>query len=159
MLYILDWFKRRWLELKPEKPSSWHYIAIHHSLTKDGKRVSWNAIRNYHVNTLRWKDIGYHFGIEKIGARYEILFGRMPNERGAHVRGFNDVALGICLVGNYDKGKPPEAQLELARKLIRWLMQEFEIPAERVVGHRELDPRKTCPGLEFDLYVFIVSLA
>lgn len=139
-------------------PARWKYIVIHHSLTKDGTTVSWGAIRDYHTKTLGWKDIGYHWGIERAGRRHEILVGRMPNEAGAHTRGYNHEALGICLVGNFDLYPPPKAALRLLQKLVLWLMGEYNIPVENVVGHRELDSRKTCPGKLFDLEAFRESL-
>jgi N-acetyl-anhydromuramyl-L-alanine amidase AmpD len=37
-------------------------------------------------------------------------------------------------------------------------MDTFNIPAERVKGHREIYPRKTCPGMNFDLNLFRDSL-
>ena len=129
------------------------YIILHHSLTKDGKTVSWGAIRNYHVNHLGWRDIGYHLGIELIGGQYEILMGRMLNDTGAHCRGMNTKSIGICFVGNFDIEQPPLEQWWKGVKLARSLMEIFDIPAENVKGHTDFSP-KTCPGKLFDLDKF-----
>lgn len=139
-------------------------IIIHHSLTEDGATVSWNAIRDYHVNVNGWKDIGYHYGIELVGGRHEILKARMDNEAGAHCLGFNESSIGICLVGNFDQVSPSAAQVGQLRKLCRSLMEIYGIKSERVLGHRETYPlrgvpvEKTCPGSAFDLVAFRSSL-
>jgi N-acetylmuramoyl-L-alanine amidase len=152
------------------------FIVIHHSATLDGKTFDWQAIRNYHINTLGWKDIGYHFGIEKINEQYEILIGRNMLEVGAHTYGINSISLGICLVGNFDTDKVPDQQLSKALELTRTLMKVFNIPIENVIGHREVyvlcqeklincDKRvieentKTCPGLNFSMNYFRELLA
>lgn len=132
------------------------YIILHHSLTTDGATVSWAAIRRYHVQTLGWRKIGYHFGIELIGDRYEILTGRLMTETGAHCREnmMNSRSLGVCIVGNFDIAPPEMEQWQTAVELVRSLCAVFSIPAKNVLGHTELAPYKSCPGVLFDLDAF-----
>jgi hypothetical protein len=132
-------------------------IIIHHSLTKDGSTVSWDAIRWYHTRTNGWRDIGYHAGIELIGGHYEVLIGRMFDEEGAHATGHNSDSLGICLVGNFDTAPPPPAQLDLAIRFTRSLCRVLEIPATRVYRHSDFSA-KTCPGALFPWGEFIRRL-
>lgn len=129
----------------------WECIIIHHSLTPDKETVSWGAIRRYHTEALKWKDIGYHFGIELIGDYYEVLVGRLLTEVGAHTLGMNDKGIGICCVGNYDTAPPPEAMIEKLVLLVRWLMDVYHIPKSKVYGHNFFAD-KTCPGEMFDVY-------
>lgn len=143
---------------------TWEYLMIHHSLTKDSQTVSWNAIRKYHTETNGWKDIGYHFGLEKIGLSsgtniipevdwsYEILLGRPLDLEGAHCKegGMNHRAIGICVVGNFDTAPPAADMLDvLVHRLIIPLMLTFKIQANRIVFHREFAPYKSCPGTQF----------
>lgn len=146
--------------MKPE------YIIIHHSLTEDSKQVDWKAIKDYHIKTNGWKDIGYHYGIEGIDNQYLVLEGRKEDETGAHCKdgGMNNKSLGICLVGNFDKYKPSQAQWDLAIKLVKELSKKYGIPAINVKGHGEVMREskasyiKTCPGLLFDMNKFRKAL-
>lgn len=124
-------------------------IIIHHSLTKDGREVSWDAIRWYHTHTNGWNDIGYHFGIELVNAHYEILMGRMMDQIGAHAKGHNHNSIGICCVGNFDLAPVPQVQLDRLVDLTQSLMRVFSIPADRVHRHHEFAAYKTCPGKMF----------
>jgi N-acetylmuramoyl-L-alanine amidase len=133
------------------KPS---YIIIHHSLTKDSKTVSWQPIRKYHLS-LGWQNIGYHYGIEMINhEKYEILAGRMEGTTGAHTKGLNEVSIGICLVGNFDKNPPNMWQWKILLKLCKNICLRYAISADKVKGHREYASHKSCPGNAFDMIKF-----
>jgi len=144
-----------------------HRIGIHHSLTKDSQTVSTGAIRkwhrgligqsnlllpnyNYYVNH-PMKDIGYHALLELVNDYYEIIWGRMLNEQGAHIQRHNDDSLGICFIGNFDIDEVHPEQWNNGIKLVTSLCHIFMIPTERIKGHRELDPTKTCPGINFNM--------
>lgn len=129
------------------------YIVLHHSQTEDGKTVSWDDIYRFHTEVRGWRDIGYHFGIELVESRYQVLVGRMMSEKGAHcVEGLmNRYSLGVCLVGNFDLAPPPVAQSNLAVRFVASLCTVFNIPVSHVMGHREAGSSKTCPGEKFNL--------
>jgi N-acetylmuramoyl-L-alanine amidase len=125
-------------------------IFIHHSLTVDSGTVSWGAIRRYHVETNGWKDIGYHCGVELAGAEYEAMLGRPWDDIGAHCVGQNAVSLGICFVGNFDITPPPDAQLIVGAKLLKYWCRLFGIDPMSIYPH-SLFADKTCPGTMFDM--------
>ena len=136
------------------------HIILHHSLTADGETVSWQAIRRYHMQELGWLDCGYHYGIELIGKEYEILKGRLDNEAGAHCLGFNDKAIGICNVGNFDIHAPSDILFNKLARFCRSLMDIYGLKSDCVLGHRETyallgkPQAKTCPGNFFDMTKF-----
>lgn len=126
-------------------------IVIHHSLTADSGTVSWDAIRKYHVDVNGWSDIGYHYGVELVGSRYEVFVGRPLRKQGSHAVGANRDSVGICLVGNFTLAAPPQPMMQLAAELCADICSVFGFPAGKIFGHRDVSDNRACPGGAFPL--------
>ncbi len=101
-----------------------------------------------------WSDVGYHYVIKEDGT---IQRGRPESKSGAHAQGLNTNSIGICLIGNGNKQKFTEDQMDaLYCKLVE-LIEAY--PDAKVIGHREVNPyvakkyhtKKACPGKLIDL--------
>jgi len=131
------------------KARAWRWIVIHHSATPTG---SVNAFDRIHRDK-GWDECGYHFviGNGRGSGDGQIEVGpRWPKQKwGAHAKTpdnrFNEYGIGICLVGNFDLSRPtPQQQQSLAR-LVAYLMRTYNIPPDRVIGHRDTKATE-CPG-------------
>jgi hypothetical protein len=136
------------------------HIVIHHSLTADGPELlSVGAIRSYHVGQLGWRDIGYHLLIERARGRPEAILGRPWDESGAHTSQdhMNDIGLGVCIVGNYDKGPPDDKLLRFAARHVAGAANAlgFDPGPQTIHRHSDFASYKTCPGLLFPWEKFL----
>lgn len=138
---------------KPER------IIVHHSLTEDGLVVDWEAIRKYHKEVKGWSDIGYHYGIERVGDKWVIQKGRAENVNGAHCKEqeMNFKSIGICVVGNYDIDNVPQEAFNLLVELIKDINKRYgkKFPIE---PHSKYATYKTCPGKKFPLQKLIETI-
>ena len=69
--------------------------------------------------------------------------------RGGHVHSdyMNNMGLGICLVGDFNRDQPTRAQLEACEELIKYLQERCG--KMQVRPHREVNPPRwatDCPG-------------
>lgn len=162
-------------------------LVIHCSATPSGQRIGpptetaagvidrWHAARGFQRgfaarSRFNWRlpAIGYHFVVDLDGT---VWTGRHPDEVGAHVRGFNQYSLGVCLVGGAERdARYTPLQWDALRQLVLRLCAEHGVPARYplyprqaggVCGHRDLSPDtdgdgsvrphewlKTCPGFD-----------
>lgn len=122
-------------------------ITIHCSDTPDGKRVTVDEIRKWHL-ARGWSDIGYHFVVYPDGT---IASGRPADKQGAHVEGENAGNLGVCLNG---RSKYTAEQFDALRVLLERLCDQYEIGTNEIYGHCEFESArrqgKTCPGIDMD---------
>ncbi len=139
--------------IPPGAERNWRYIVLHHSATDHGSAVEFDRM---HRNN-GWDELGYHFvigngagsanGAVEIGSRWP------KQKHGAHCKvaghpEYNDVGVGVCLVGNFDHYRPTEAQIEACAQVVRFLQQRYHIPRGRIYGHGQLKPTH-CPGRLF----------
>lgn len=73
-------------------------IIIHCTATAEGKDYSVQTIRGWHLKR-GWRDIGYHFLIQRDGTVDE---GRPLEMTGAHTKSHNWDSIGIAYVGGVE---------------------------------------------------------
>lgn len=123
-------------------------IAIHHSATVEG---SAEAFAHYHVNSLGWPGIGYHYIINKNGS---VDWCNDLETISYHVGNSNSFTLGICMVGNFTKEAPTKEQYKACLELTRKLINELNLNKDDVLGHRQFAgyENKQCPSIDMDSF-------
>lgn len=139
------------------------YIVVHTAAdTRDsGTRDTSAADINTWHKERGFKEIGYHFVVRRNG---KIEPGRSVSKPGAHTRGLNHCSIGICLSGHGDLAPLTQEQHAALVALITELMHKYSVPAQNVIGHREVNAlvqrgvlqeryrvAKTCPGRMVDM--------
>ena len=126
-------------------------IVIHHTATSAYTSV--DSIRDYHMNELGWRDIGYHYIINSDGM---LRLGRPDWMIGAHVKGQNRDSIGVAVIGNFEDytflaaGKWLTPQGRMLPTVLADLMHRY--PAAEVVTHREI-AATLCPGVNLQNWV------
>jgi N-acetyl-anhydromuramyl-L-alanine amidase AmpD len=121
------------------------YIVIHCSATRPEMDIGVEEIRKWHM-AKGWSDVGYHFVIRRNG---KVEKGRIINDIGAHVAGYNAVSVGVCLVGGLNgNGRAvnnfTQEQMESLVSTVQYLKGLY--PSAEVLGHRDLSPDKNNDG-------------
>lgn len=128
-------------------------IVVHHAAMP--LTTTREDIQDLHL-TNGWAGIGYHKLVFADGKTAE---GRPENVVGAHALGVNQRSLGIVLVGDFSKERPPMAQLQGAANLTRELMEKYHVALENVKPHRAVTEGTDCPGAAFPWQEFISLIA
>ncbi len=112
-------------------------------------------IRRWHVQQRGWRDIGYHWIVDRDGV---VAPGRRETEIGAHFEGHNRGTLGICLLGGFGASADDpfaknftQAQANATKRLIAEIKRRTAI--QLVSGHNDY-ATKACPGFRVKLWVF-----
>jgi hypothetical protein len=143
----------------PVKRRRWQFIVVHNSGTRQGNA---RVFDYYHKHVRRMQNgLAYHFvigngtstgnGQIEVGDRWR----RQINGGHVHSDYLNNISLGICLVGDFNRDQPTRAQLDACEELIRYLRDrcgKTERGTIPVKPHREMNPPRwptDCPGDDF----------
>lgn len=146
------------------------YLVIHCTATPEGREVTAADIRHWHTDPVAkggrgWKQVGYTDLFHLDGTRERLVDNNEdaevdPWEVTNGVAGYNSVSRHIVYAGGCAKdGKTPkdtrtEAQQAALTAYVRDFYERF--PQVRIVGHRELNPKKACPS--FDVQAWLRSI-
>ena len=137
----------------------WKYIVIHHSATRVG---SAKGMDRYHKEERNMENgLAYHFVIGNgrgmpdgeihVGSRWK------KQLQGGHLSSLalNQVSIGICLVGDFEKSPPTPKQMEQLEALVHFLMDQTGLDESGVTTHTLIHPKHTaCPGKQFPTKTF-----
>ena len=120
------------------KAENIRYLVVHCADTPDDQPLDASDIHQMHLG-FGWNGIGYHRVICRDG---RIEHGRPDCWIGAHVKGFNEVSLGVCLIGREDF---TDAQFAALETVLRDWRDAY--PDAEICGHRDFDyTDKNCPN-------------
>jgi len=130
------------------------YIVVHCSQTRPSQNIGAKEIDRWHRER-GWLKIGYARVIKRDGT---VEQGRDDDELQAHVKNYNHISTSVCVVGgakeeNWQEGEDnfTGEQWESLKKVLE--EQVIKYPEARIVGHYELDERKTCPNFNVREYL------
>lgn len=138
------------------EPRAWKYIVVHHSATESGSVESIDRAHRERKDASgkSWLGVGYHFvignGQGMADGLVEPTFRWREQLQGAHAgsRLYNEEGIGICVIGDFSDSEPSPRQIAATRQLISHLSQRYQISADRVLRHSDLQASE-CPGGRF----------
>ena len=134
----------------------WTAIIVHHSGTKNGNVAIFDK---WHREGNHWEGVGYDFvignGTNSGDGQVEVTYRWKDQKVGAHCGGTagnwaNIDAVGICLVGDFNKSRPTSRQLQSLLNLVRFIQSRYHIPKSRIYGHGDIKAT-ACPGRNFPM--------
>jgi hypothetical protein len=124
-------------------------ITLHHAgdpkpmTPQDDPLKKLRALQSWGARDKNWWDVPYHFLISLDGTIYE---GRDYHYIGETNTKYNPEGhFLISVMGNYEIQKPTPEQIKSITDLMAWAVQEFNVPLDKIYGHRDL-AETDCPG-------------
>lgn len=131
------------MNMKPMKEVL--YIVVHCSATSVKQQWTVEDIDRLH-RAKGWAMIGYHWYIDREGKIHE---GRKEQYAGAHVKHYNEHAIGVCYEGGIDeRGRNTDTRTPEQKASLWFLLKDLKAsyPQAKIIGHRDFpNVHKDCP--------------
>ncbi len=122
-----------------------NYLVVHCTATPVTATIE--SIRQYWANSLKWKNPGYHYIIQRDGTIVPI---NAEENISNGVKGFNHNSIHISYIGGIDENYHPldnrtDAQKESLYRKLKELAAKY--PDAEILGHRDFSPDKNGDGI------------
>ena len=139
--------------LKPMKDVL--YIVVHCSSTRPSQHWTVEDLDRCH-RAKNYACCGYHWVILQDGT---IQQGRPEQNAGAHVKHYNEHAIGVCYIGGLDKnGRYADTRTPEQKASLWFLLKDLKqaYPQAKICGHREFpNVAKECPCFDCSEYAIL----
>lgn len=151
---------RNSIDRAPVLKRRWQFLVVHNSGTRQGNARIFDY---YHKHVRKMQNgLAYHFvignGTSSGDGEIEVGSRWLRQINGGHVHSdyLNNIALGICLVGDFNRDQPTRRQLAACEELINYLRRRCGKAVNGrdmvVKPHRDINPPRwptDCPGDDF----------
>lgn len=126
------------------------YLVLH--TTASPQNFTWQWLRNYFINILKWTVEGYHVVVQSDGFVKRLVSNENQTNGVRYFKGngieiSNSNSFHICYIGGIDsKGNGidnrTDAQKQKLEAIIKWYLAEY--PEIKILGHNQV-AQKLCP--------------
>ncbi len=136
----------------------WQGIVVHHTAGPDLVTMEMPSIKRWHMEGRRWRDIGYHAVVERVGSDHVVISGRPLYENGAHEPLANRTHLGLAFVGDFSDREPANDALVEGARWAAGMAMICGFEPRDIEPHRNFKAT-ACPGHEFPMSDFRALVA
>jgi len=145
---------RSQIDAPKDRLRAWEYIVVHHSGTPGGNAKIFDY---YHRQTRGMENgLAYHFvignGSDSGDGQIEVGPRWLMQKQGGHLasESLNEIAIGICLVGDFSSHRLGPRQTAALIELVQYLRKMMPEAKLKFRLHREINTKPTeCPGKLF----------
>ena len=154
-------------------------VVVHHTFTPGNGYTAADMpklmrdLQAYDMDVRHYDDLGYNVIVDQFGGIWEGRFGGLDQPVvGAQAKGFNEVSMGVVVIGDFVDRVPPAAVVDSVARLAAWKLtlegydptstitlnegdteghpaHPFPLTLPRIVGHRDVG-QTACPGKIWD---------
>lgn len=145
---------RNQIDSPKDRLRDWEYIVVHHSGTPGGSAKIFDY---YHRHDRGMENgLAYHFvignGTDSGDGQIEVGPRWLAQKQGGHLasESLNEIAIGICLVGDFSTHRLGPRQTAALVELVQYLRKMMPEAKLKFRLHREINTKPTeCPGKLF----------